>query len=126
MTEPSLSSTIHPNEINMLDYARIIWQRRKLIFYNLLTITFLVFLISLIMPKTFRASAVLMPPESEQNIEILNALMEAPLSSFLTTTDNATMSIVAILKSRTVMENVINEFDLISYYRMKNIEEAIA
>ncbi|ODS30389.1 MAG: lipopolysaccharide biosynthesis protein, partial [Candidatus Scalindua rubra] len=72
-----------------------------------------------------KSSAVLMPPSSESGVGILGALSDLPVGDFLSKADDATMSFIAILKSRTVMENVIDKYDLVNFYGVENIEEAL-
>ena len=114
------------DEINLLDYAKILLKWKKLIIINVFVVSFLAVVISLMMPKTYKSSAVLMPPASESGVGILGALSELPMGSFLTKTGDETMSFIAILKSRTVMENVIDKFNLVNFYDAKNVEEAVA
>ena len=77
------------------------------------------------MPKTFRSHAVLMPPISENNRGIFGALDAIPLSGLFSQNSDQTMHFIAILKSRTVMENVINKYNLINFYKADNMEDAI-
>jgi uncharacterized protein involved in exopolysaccharide biosynthesis len=112
-------------EINFLDYAKILWKWKKLIIINVIIVTFFSTVISLIMPKAFKSSTALMPPVSESGVGILGALSNLPMGSFLSKADDETMSFIAILKSRTVMENVIDKHDLVYYYGVENIEEAL-
>jgi uncharacterized protein involved in exopolysaccharide biosynthesis len=122
--EPKTKITASVNEINLLDYFNILWKWRKYIVINVIVITFLAAIISLIMPKIFKASAVLMPPLTDSSSSILGTLSDLPFNSFLSQSTDETMSFIAILKSRTVMENVIVKFDLINFYAVENIEDA--
>ncbi|MFQ6615750.1 MAG: GNVR domain-containing protein [Fidelibacterota bacterium] len=87
----------------------------------------IVAVISLIMPKTFRATAVIMPSESEEPTGLFQALQGLPLSGLdigRNTTD--TNRLLAILASRTVREKIVEEFDLMRVYDVETMEEALA
>ena len=113
------------NDINLLDYISILWKWKKLITINVVVVTLLTVVVTLIMPKTFRASAVLMPPSSNSNMGILGTLSELPFGNLIPSSTDETMSFIAILKSRTVMENVIEKFNLIKFYEVENVEDAL-
>ena len=81
---------------------------------------------SFLIPKIFRSTAVLMPPQSESDIGVLGSFSEnLPLSDFLLPASDNSLIMIAILKSRTMMEDVIHKFDLIKLYDVENIEEAV-
>jgi len=79
------------------------------------------------MPKTFTAVAVLMPPKSTSGntfqSDSANPLI--PLSGLFGNITDESMNLISIVQSRTVMEKVINRFNLIEYYNVDNVEEAL-
>jgi len=102
------------------------WQ--KYIILNISVITTLTVVLSIVMPKTFTALAVLMPPKSSsgntfQSSESDNPLI--PLSGLFSNFADESMNLISIVQSRTVMEKIINKFNLIEFYKVDNIEEAI-
>ena len=101
----------HEKVMTFYDYLFVIKNRWKFIFYNILLMFSVSVIISLIMPKTFKASTVLMPPKSQSEFGLLGALSGLPMSDLLIKPDDDTMDIIAILKSRTLMEDVIDKFD---------------
>jgi len=111
--------------VSLSTYFNIIYKERRFIFINVLIVTLISLFISLIMPKTFRASSVLMPPVSDNNKGIFSSLDGISFGGLFSQNNDQTMSFLAILKSRTVMENVVNKFDLINFYELENMEEAI-
>ena len=115
----------HKEDLNLLDYIDILWVKRKNIFINVATVTFVSVVISSIMPKTYTSSTVIMPPKPQSDFGILGALSDFPMSDLLLKTDNETMNFIAILKSRTVMESVIDKFNLLDYYNADNTEDVI-
>jgi len=112
-------------EIDLVDYTKILWEQRKIILINVVTVTLLSLVISLIMPKTYTSSTVLMPPSSESGSDIFGALNYLPFGGLLPKTKDETSSMIAILKSRTLLESVIRRFDLIKFYNTINMEYAL-
>jgi len=112
-------------EIDLVDYTKILWEQRKIILINVVTVTLLSLVISLIMPKTYTSSTVLMPPSSESGSDIFGALKYLPFGGILPKTKDETSSMIAILKSRTLLESVIRRFDLIKFYNTINMEYAL-
>ena len=115
----------YKEEIDLVDYTKILWEQRKIILINVVTVTLLSLVISLIMPKTYTSSTVLMPPSSESGSDIFGALNYLPFGGILPKTKDETSSMIAILKSRTLLESVIRRFDLIKFYNTINMEYAL-
>ena len=106
------------DEINLLDYWRIIWKRRKVVIYVFLISVISTAIISLIMTPIYQAKATLMPVESSQGrfSAALGALQNIPfiggaVGGALGKT--ATDKLVNILNSRTVAEDVVKKLDLV-------------
>lgn len=116
---------LNEGEINLLDYTKIFWKWKKFIIINVFVVSFFTAIISLLMPKIFKSSAVLMPPSSGSEVGILAALSDLPFGGLISQRTDDSMNFLAILKSRTVMENVIDKFDLVNFYEVDNVEEAL-
>ncbi len=110
---------------NIFDYFNFLNKWKKTIIINMIIVIFFSIIISLIMPKTYRASAVIMPPLSDSNMGVFSPLMDSPFGGFFPAQTDETMSVIAILKSRTVLIKVIRKFNLIEYYKLDNIDLAI-
>jgi|TARA_B100000959_G_scaffold287113_1_gene369438 uncharacterized protein involved in exopolysaccharide biosynthesis len=110
---------------NITDLIKSIWGWNKYIIINIVAITFISLIVSLILPKTYRSSSVLMPPTLESGSSVLGNLTDFSFNNLLSSPTDGTMSFIAILKSRTVIENVIEKFDLINFYESEDIEKAI-
>ena len=81
---------------------------------------------ALIIPKTFKSNAILMPPKSKSDQGILANIEGMSFGEFLSTpSDEISNTIFAILKSRTMMESVVNKMNLIQAYKSENMEEAV-
>ena len=122
----SFESNYANDEISMPLLVSIFWNERRLILRNVFIVSLAAIIFSLIMPKTFRSTAVLMHPSSDDQSGILGALsQQMPFGSFIQGGKDESMDFMAILKSRTVMESVIHEFGLIDYYQSDNVERAL-
>ena len=110
-----------------MDVINILNKCKISIIKNVFYISFITAIFSFILPKTFTAAAVLMPPGSQQDISILNAFSdsELPFGGLISKTEEEAMKLIAILKSRTVMETIIKKYNLIEFYKAENIEEAL-
>lgn len=114
------------NDPGLFEYGHLFWENRLSIAKSLFIVSILSMAMSLIMPKTYQAAAVLMPPSSENSASgLLSSLTSFPLGGLLSQSADETTSFIAILKSRTVMEDVVRKFDLIDLYESENIEDAV-
>ena len=123
-----MSDIIHSiQQLTFMEVMNILMRWKKTILLNVFYISLLIAVISLLLPKTFTASAVLMPPSSQSDVSILSAFSESelPFGGLISQSEEETMRLIAILKSRTVMETVINQYYLIDFYHSENIEEAL-
>ncbi|SVA43330.1 uncharacterized protein METZ01_LOCUS96184 [marine metagenome] len=121
--KPELGNDI--NEITILEIVSILLKNRISIIKSVFFVTVTSAIISFLIPLTYQSSAVLMPPSSESNTGIIGSISDLPLGGLLSQSNDETLKMIAILKSRTVMENVIRKFNLINFYQVENIEEAL-
>ena len=109
-------------EINLIDYWNIIWKRKKFIIISVLIVTILAVIISLLLPKWYKATAVIMPPETEES---RFAGLGANLSAFglggMFGECESQMRLLAILKSRTLLEAMNKKFDFQKRYKTKSL-----
>jgi tyrosine-protein kinase Etk/Wzc len=106
------------DEINLLDYWRVIRNRRKVIAYIFFISVIFTTVISLLMTPIYQAKATFMPVEASpgrfstalgalQNIPFVGGAVGGALGK------SATDKLVNILNSRTVAEDVIKKLDLV-------------
>jgi len=121
------NSSNYLENLTFMDVINILNKCKISIIKNVFYISFITAIFSFILPKTFTAVAVLMPPGSQQDISILNAFSdsELPFGGLISKTEEEAMRLIAILKSRTVMETIIKKYNLIEFYKAENIEEAL-
>jgi uncharacterized protein involved in exopolysaccharide biosynthesis len=145
MAPPEVKKNGHPGTYIFADaptetskrvlYMRMFWERRSFLLragiYALLASALIAFLT----PVRYKAKAQLMPPEGQQGLGM--ALMSAlsskgsggggalgGLAGDLLGMKNSGALFVGVLKSRTVADRIIEEFDLQRLYRDSKIEDA--
>ena len=110
-----------------IDLLAVLVKRRRFLFWNSFLVTLLVLGTSFLLPTRYRSTAtILFPPESGQSISGLAALVQQfdVSRQMLTGTTSNTQVYLAILKSRTIADSVIVEFDLMHRYKSKTAESA--
>jgi len=118
----------------MLKYLKVLLKYRKLILYNVLIFTIAAAIISIVLPKKFKATARILPPSEET--DVFGALSSAGLSipklsrlargGGLFRGSTPSDLIAVIMQSRTILEQVVRECDLLKVYKVKKgIEPAI-
>ena len=102
------------DEINLLDYWRVIWKRWKIIAVIFLTSVVTAAIVSLRMTEIYQAKATIMPIESSggQVSAALRSLDSLPFVGGLVPSIGGG-KLVTVLKSRTMAEDVIQALDLI-------------
>lgn len=111
-------------------YVKLVYRWRKFLILHLITVAVVSVIIALIIPKTFTSSATVLP-ESGDNIvsTILPTEMTEGLGSAIGSLTGAsgggTNKIMALLKSREIATDVVDEFDLMEKFEAATIEDAI-
>ena len=117
-------------EKNIFDYLIVIAKWKRFILTFFFSVAIITVIVSLILPKYYLSEAVIMPPEEEVEgfgiSSLLSRLEELPISGLgITQSTEKTKRIVAILESRSLMEKIVNKFELIKNYKVKNMTDAI-
>ncbi len=106
--------------VTLIDYLVVIVKRIKFLILNTFIITSCAIIISLFLPKYYRAVTLIMPPQTE-NMGISSLIRNLPMSSLL---GNSFLNVedpediyIAILKSNTLRGAMINQFDLTKVYK---------
>jgi uncharacterized protein involved in exopolysaccharide biosynthesis len=118
----------------ILKYLKILLKYRKLIVYDVLIFTVAAAIISFVLPQKFKATARILPPSEET--DVFGALSSAGLSipklsklargGSLFSGSTPSDLIAVILQSRTILEQVVKDNDLLKVYKVKKgIEPAI-
>jgi len=113
-------------EIDLKNVGSTIWKWKIKIILFVFVITSISIGISLLLPKWYRAQAVVLSPVSgDASISpMTNILGNLGLGSAMGGDGNV-FRYLAIIKSRTLRESVIRKFDLVDHYKSKNEELAL-
>jgi uncharacterized protein involved in exopolysaccharide biosynthesis len=114
--------TDNARQVHLIDYLAMIVKWRKFILTNLSIITVTAVVVSLLLPKWYKAGASILPPRQQDLFGTLSTasslLKSLPGTGRLPGLGqkNGAYNYLAILKSRSAMEAVVNKFDLINVY----------
>ena len=109
---------MHEDEINLLDYWRVIWKRKWLIGSVFAAAVVAAMVVSLLMPKYYKSTTVAIAAESGAG-GLGAALSSLPFAGALAGAagiQTPADKIMVILKSRTVAEAVIQRFNLLRVF----------
>jgi len=115
------------NKFTWLDYLLILVKWRKFLILNILFFGIIAAIFSLIMPKTYTATAILMPPTQTGKL-FSNLSLNLPafnVGGIFGGIPEEINNIMAILNSRTLAESTIKKFNLMERYQSKTIEHAL-
>ena len=117
---------MNTDQLMTVQYTKLFWSYKIILIKNVLIVAVLASIFALIIPKTYKSTAVLMPPKSQSDQGILSNIEGLAFGDFLSTSsDEVSNTIFAILKSRTMMEYIVNKMGLIQRYESDNLEEAV-
>ena len=108
-----------------MGFINSVWKHKFRIGLIVFIITTFSIIISLIMPKWYKATSTILPPSSP-SAQFANfaALSGMNLGSFLGSGTQQSR-VLSILKSRSIKEAVVKKFDLVQKYEAENLEKAI-
>ena len=117
---------MNTDQLISVQYTKLLWSYKNILIRNVLIVAILTSVLALIIPKTYKSTAILMPPKSQSDQGILTNIEGLAFGDFLSTSsDEVSNTIFAILKSRTMMESIVNKMGLIQRYESENLEEAV-
>ena len=121
------SQELQSHETNLMQIIPLLWKSRFSIIKNIFIVSLVTILFVFSIPKRYTSFALLMPPTSESGPagSIMGALSNLPFGGLMSQTNDESLSILAILKSRTIFEKVIQRFDLMKIYQVSNIDKAL-
>lgn len=118
-------------ELKIVDLLLVIAKAKKFILRNVFIAGLLAVIISLLIPRWFSAKATLLPPTGDTSAMGISALLgNLPVSGFgmggLTALSQETNLFLAILNSRSLLGEIVENFDLQKRYKTETMEETIA
>ncbi|HWY71008.1 MAG TPA: Wzz/FepE/Etk N-terminal domain-containing protein [Terriglobales bacterium] len=141
LDEPSTSSMIEPrsvrpqvqdDEIDLLDLLIVLAKRKRLILGVTLGSAVLAAIVSLLLPNRYTATTKILPPQQSQSgsTMLLNQLAGGgmgPLAAIAGSSlgiKNPSDIYIGILKSRTIQDSLLSQFELMRVYRDKRASDA--
>jgi tyrosine-protein kinase Etk/Wzc len=101
-------------------------RNRKVIIVSTLGAILISAAVSLLLPKWYRATASILPPESASGQADIGGMMRFAgyQPAFIPTITSPSEIYVAVLESNRIMDAVVDSFDLMTVYKAKNSEDA--
>jgi len=114
------------DDIDLFRIGQILWKSKIEIIRNVFIVCIFSVILAFLLPKTYKTTSVIMPPTYETDTGMLGNIPGLfSLGSLLNPmTGSDANKFIAILNSRTVMQSVINKFNLVEFYNSVNEEEA--
>src|SRR5437667_2926281 len=138
MKDAAMSTHSVVDDVNVLDYLAVLWRYRWLIAGVFATVIGAAFIFTVITPKMYESAATLLAPkEGAAAAGLLGGLAASGLAQTVpglaqTVPGLANFSaspnrdlLVAVLKSRTMSQIVVEKFGLRERYRVRYMEDAI-
>jgi uncharacterized protein involved in exopolysaccharide biosynthesis len=122
-------ATVETDEINLIDYLRVINKYRKMILSICAIAVIITAVISLLLPKTYSATASIVPPINDlggssglmASAMAMKAMKDSMLGEMLGMRGpgNVSEMYAGILESRVVADVIIDRFNLMNVYKEK-------
>jgi uncharacterized protein involved in exopolysaccharide biosynthesis len=114
-------------EINILDYFYLLYKGRKFILLNFIVLTSCAVFASLMMPNIYKATALMLPPkENRKGFGFAEQLASQVTTLRLGTQGSPTDLYIGIIKSNVMLITLVDKFNLVSRYKVKNRDSAVA
>ena len=118
------------DEISLLDLLIVLAERKRLIFWVTAGFTVVAVIVSLLLPRSYTATVILLPPQQNSSLNSQLAAQLGNLGGIVqmagggSLLKNSNDMYVAMLKSRTVEDAMVNRFGLMQEYRKKYLSDA--
>jgi uncharacterized protein involved in exopolysaccharide biosynthesis len=101
-----------PDEINLIDYAKVVWKHKRLIIGIVIVIVFITAIVALLETKIYEARAVIAPAGAKTEMGSMS-MVAAQLGLTAPASTNVT-EIVNVLNSDILKERIVNKYNLLS------------
>jgi len=113
---------VERKEINLIDFWNIIWKWKKLLISIVIIFTIISIGVSLMLPKWYKASAVILSPgKNDSPLSSMSILSDFGMGGLLGGDQNV-FRYLAILKSRNLKDKVIKKFDFQKNYGLSDMD----
>jgi len=109
-----------------LDIFSIVWRKRIFIFWFVFIVTVISIIVSLMLPKWYRATSVILSPSSGMGVSLgsMGIIGNLGLGDMFGGNEDQNRYL-SILKSRSLIESVINKYHLKGKYKCENMDDTI-
>jgi len=112
-------------ELSLRDMFDVVWRKRKFIAVTVFIITILAIVISLLLPKWYKATAVIISPSSTEIPFGAGSILGQFGLGDITGANVDNSRFIAILKSKTLLETFARKYDLQNRYDCENMERTL-
>ena len=112
-------------EIDLINLIKILWKRKIFIITTVFILTSISIGVSLLLPKWYKASGVILPPTQQGDVFGMLSGMQSIGFSQMFGGNADQLRILSIIKSRTLKEQVVKNFNLVEKYKSKYFIDAI-
>lgn len=125
VSKVSLAEFQNSDEVDVWSYLRILYRSRTLVLSGTLVISFLAFGVSLILPKQFKATALISSkiPGASQTISPLSAIKGVAGNLLGSSAESDNDSLLGLTKSRRILDHLIGRFLFDEKLKTKNRDE---
>ncbi|GFE58596.1 Wzz/FepE/Etk N-terminal domain-containing protein [Geobacter sp. AOG1] len=123
---PEEEAVQQPN-VTILDYLIVLLKWKRLIVWTTVAAVVLSAIVSLLIPKIYKAEARILPPQQASGgaaSQLLNQLGGLGVSPGLVGMKTTNDLYIGLLKSRTVLDRMVDRFNLLVVYNVKYREDA--
>jgi len=115
-------------DVNIIDYFLLFYKARKFIIWNFIIVVFLAAIASLIMPKYYKTSAMILPPEEgSRGFGFADVLSKIPVTRLTLGTRGSPVDLsIGVMKSETMAYSLIEKFNLVDVYGVSTRDQAKA
>ena len=130
MAEVGAEPRYEDDEINLRDYWRVLWKYRWLIAILFSVSVIAGLILSLLSPKIYESKVTIIAPREGGGSGLLSALGASGLAqqisglSIPSLTPNRDLYL-SVLRSKTIVQTVVEQFNLKEYYKARHFEDAI-
>lgn len=115
-------------EIDILDVLLILAKHKKFILFTVLFVSIISIIYVMVVPQLWTSNSTMLPAsEDNSSLNIGNSSFLGLSSTILgNTSQKDAEELVTIMKSRTFSEDVINEYNLMNYFKIKDADPLVA
>jgi len=125
--EPADGSAASDPRVNLFDYLGVLSRNRRFLIVFVVAATLLVAVYLMVMPQTYVATVVLLPPDKSEGVSLSSLVQSSRKLDFAGLSENSSAETLAkMIASRTVADSLVRRFDLLKVYQIEPSLRALA